>query len=953
MDIKFIGTGEDAKAVIYYVTDYITKSQLKTHVAYAALAVGVKKASDTVLLESEDVSKAKRMLQKCAFSLIANQEMSAQQVAMYLLGHEDHFTSDTFANLYWPSFERHLERQLPSPECRYNAHVGQASSEEPPDVEATLQEPSMATGSDRDLPDSTEGGIVDSAVEIEGDISDDAAEEYGEDDGVDNERDGAEGMDDPDTEDVIVGTNGHGELIPLSNQVADYVYRGHELDTVCLWDFIAQTTKVRLTAAHVACDSSDESTDSDDDEQLVDDDNEIMGDSDDNDPCLGDEKYLSIPQKARRSAHDACYVDPNIPLATPRPSDSRGNIPRAEGFPDEDEDFVYTSRHRSFILDSVNGVFQDGIMELFPRLPALLAPGVGPGTYRTTMSRAGMRLRVLFLWRELAPQEQLHFNAQYAVAFYIASHPPQSAVHLAHTILRFMYVAIRTYILHHYDYDINHQPRLKSLAYQLDCVSSYGLAFFDNIHDVYMLAVSRARMYPRFRSRLLADIAVSTWPPLASELLHENIALRTFHKAASAWRMLSERMVFIGMLFHRQTRKPGNLSGAIHKFRVSAPEAKSPHCSYSFSQAPDIMSSPTTRRQGKNKAAEQANSPSPSKRPRKSTPSDKSSTTEGSDIIAMRITDNPEPARQPTSPGEGRSRAQRTDNHAIVNNDDAAVRNDTAPVLRAYANSGEACLLSTQSLSASLAQSTLDEHRVTIGAAPAQISVTDRRDEAALAIADLPDYVPDELLPRLQRLVEFREPAMNRYSLRCIPQDARWGIGKGGRSSQYDRFLCHDGKPLVVWMVGVVKYVHLTDPERFSIGLSFFSEEDTNAAYHNLYGRSKHSAEPQEGDSFTFIGKWVNSANRENEHTFDNVYNAVDRELRGWNAEARIPASRIQVSDIVVVECYVKRFKDKSLNGGNRGWNAWGVQYELLRIAQLYVGPGFRDELPPDSNAVI
>ncbi|KAJ3722189.1 hypothetical protein C8R42DRAFT_537100, partial [Lentinula raphanica] len=33
IDIKFIGSGASAKAVMYYITDYITKSQLKAHVA--------------------------------------------------------------------------------------------------------------------------------------------------------------------------------------------------------------------------------------------------------------------------------------------------------------------------------------------------------------------------------------------------------------------------------------------------------------------------------------------------------------------------------------------------------------------------------------------------------------------------------------------------------------------------------------------------------------------------------------------------------------------------------------------------------------------------------------------------------------------------------------------------------------------------------------------------------
>lgn len=47
MDIKFIGSGASAKAVMYYITDYITKSELKTHVAYAALEFAVKKLEES------------------------------------------------------------------------------------------------------------------------------------------------------------------------------------------------------------------------------------------------------------------------------------------------------------------------------------------------------------------------------------------------------------------------------------------------------------------------------------------------------------------------------------------------------------------------------------------------------------------------------------------------------------------------------------------------------------------------------------------------------------------------------------------------------------------------------------------------------------------------------------------------------------------------------------------
>jgi hypothetical protein len=41
MDIKFISSGPVAKAVMYYITDYTTKSQLQAHVAYATLELAV------------------------------------------------------------------------------------------------------------------------------------------------------------------------------------------------------------------------------------------------------------------------------------------------------------------------------------------------------------------------------------------------------------------------------------------------------------------------------------------------------------------------------------------------------------------------------------------------------------------------------------------------------------------------------------------------------------------------------------------------------------------------------------------------------------------------------------------------------------------------------------------------------------------------------------------------
>ncbi|KAJ7205838.1 hypothetical protein GGX14DRAFT_367799 [Mycena pura] len=117
MDIKFIGSGASAKAILYYITDYITKSQLKTHVAFAMLELALKKLGEYKPGEDDITVRGKRLLQKCAYAMLSQQELSGQQVASYLLDLEDHFTSHSFRNLHWLAFEGYVNQEQPSPEC--------------------------------------------------------------------------------------------------------------------------------------------------------------------------------------------------------------------------------------------------------------------------------------------------------------------------------------------------------------------------------------------------------------------------------------------------------------------------------------------------------------------------------------------------------------------------------------------------------------------------------------------------------------------------------------------------------------------------------------------------------------------------------------------------------------------------------------------------------------------
>ena len=136
MDIKYIGSGASAKAVVFYITDYITKSQLQAHVAYAALELAYKKLGEVDSCEDDISLRAKRLLQKCVYAMISHQEMSAQQVASYLMDFEDHFTSHKYVSVFWTSFERFVNENDPSPECYPTA----PASTDSPEVENTASQ---------------------------------------------------------------------------------------------------------------------------------------------------------------------------------------------------------------------------------------------------------------------------------------------------------------------------------------------------------------------------------------------------------------------------------------------------------------------------------------------------------------------------------------------------------------------------------------------------------------------------------------------------------------------------------------------------------------------------------------------------------------------------------------------------------------------------------------------
>jgi ATP-dependent exoDNAse (exonuclease V) alpha subunit len=86
-DLKCILSGKAAKAAMFYITDYITKMDIKTYEMLSLMSRAVSNMSD--LQNSSTKDHAKVLLHKCLAQFSRQQQIHAQQAARYLRGHKD------------------------------------------------------------------------------------------------------------------------------------------------------------------------------------------------------------------------------------------------------------------------------------------------------------------------------------------------------------------------------------------------------------------------------------------------------------------------------------------------------------------------------------------------------------------------------------------------------------------------------------------------------------------------------------------------------------------------------------------------------------------------------------------------------------------------------------------------------------------------------------------------
>lgn len=107
--------------------------------------------------------------------------------------------------------------------------------------------------------------------------------------------------------------------------------------------------------------------------------------------------------------------------------------------------------------------------------------------------------------------------------------------------------------------------------------------------------------------------------------------------------------------------------------------------------------------------------------------------------------------------------------------------------------------------------------------------------------------------------------------------------------------------------------------------------------------------DPKKAGQTTYASKFLPTRGEHATSSFEDVYDATTL-MESWSAMDKISPDRVRKTDLVLVECYVRRFKSRD-PGSRYVWKTYGVTFELLRIAHLLRGPG-PTELAPEESFV-
>ena len=238
-DVTSLLSGTSIKAVISYVTDYITKPTLKTHQIFSSAYDVFQKNSEMIGGNQDMEDAARKLLLKIVNALTAKMEIGSPLACLYLLDNPDHYTSHEFAVCWWRNYVSQIMAESSSDINEFDAqnfrkkdHESEYSSDDDEDMY-------VASDSETDVTREYEQMDVDSEDDSLHENLIGSGDEINEHiDETDDERGG---------EDKVVLGLEDGQYIPKS-YVDDYKYRPIKYEDYTLFRWI-QCQRIKKRSA--------------------------------------------------------------------------------------------------------------------------------------------------------------------------------------------------------------------------------------------------------------------------------------------------------------------------------------------------------------------------------------------------------------------------------------------------------------------------------------------------------------------------------------------------------------------------------------------------------------------------------------------------------------------------------------------------------------------------------
>jgi hypothetical protein len=113
-DVTSLLSGTAIKAVVAYISDYVTKPGLRTYGIFDAIRGVLDRNSEMLGGSMSRKEKARQLITKIVNSLTAKMEIGGPMASLYLLGNPDHYKSHQFVRVFWKNYVREVMKTCTS-----------------------------------------------------------------------------------------------------------------------------------------------------------------------------------------------------------------------------------------------------------------------------------------------------------------------------------------------------------------------------------------------------------------------------------------------------------------------------------------------------------------------------------------------------------------------------------------------------------------------------------------------------------------------------------------------------------------------------------------------------------------------------------------------------------------------------------------------------------------------